>query len=305
MALAPLPECATGKCPAAIDRLEALICRRPHDYTAHYQLGVCYAGLCRKHPLVSPALAAAYLRHSLTLAGEQWGARAAILDQLGHTLLQLSDDAGLREAIARHSEAAALYQTLGLAEEASRAEYNLGNSCCELSEATGEDHWREAILHYRAALASRSRRAAVLTNMATAYRHVNDLANCIRCYRQALATRTVRENPDKRVALENNLGNAFLSLPDADEKLAARNARRALRHFDRALNLSQDSHGRLFGITQYNRAQAYLRLEPRMACGCLQAAEAAFQSCGDRTYSKLIRIQLESLADLNVTHPAR
>jgi tetratricopeptide (TPR) repeat protein len=196
-AVAPNPECATGACEAAIERLEALILRLPHDYTALYQLGVCYAGVCRSHPLVHPGIAAEYLRHSLSLAGEQPGVRAAILDQLGHTLLQLGDPAALRSAIECHSEAAGLYHSRGMAEDGSRTEYNLGNSNCELSELTGEDHWSEAIRHYKAALSSPERRVAVLTNLATAYRQVNDISSCIRCYRRALATKTVRTNPAK------------------------------------------------------------------------------------------------------------
>ncbi|MDR3698282.1 MAG: hypothetical protein P4L56_01525 [Candidatus Sulfopaludibacter sp.] len=296
MSSAQNPACALGDCEASIAVLEQSVCRQPHNYALHYKLGVCYGGLCRSHPLVHPDTAAAYLRQALRLVPEPTGVRAAILDQLAGTLLRIPGDTALREAIDCHLEAARLYRTLGMAEDWSRTEYNLGNSCCDLSERTAEEHWREAIAHYLTSLEIQTREkhaardAAVLINLGTAYRRVHNLDLCINCYRRALRFQATRSNPEKRATLENNLGNAILSLPEPDERTAARNARRALRHFDRAL---RDSRGRALAIAQYNRAQAYLRLDPRQAVECLQSAEAAFQSCGDDRCTQLVHSQLQ------------
>lgn len=292
------PACARGECEGAIALLEQSVQRQPHNYTLHYNLGVCYGGLCRSHPLVHPNTAAAYLRQALRLAPEPAGVRAAILDQLAGTLLQVPGEAALREAIAHHLEAAGLYRTLGMGADWSRTEYNLGNSCCELSESTGEEHWNEAIAHYLASLEVQpgeknpDRDMAAMINLGTAYRRVHNLAGSVRCYRRALRFPAARSNPEKRATLENNLGNAILSLPEPDQRTGARNARRALRHFDRAL---RDSRGRALAIAHYNRAQAYLRLHSPQALACLQSAEAAFHSCGDDRYRQLVRAQLQSL----------
>jgi hypothetical protein len=80
-------------------------------------------------------------------------------------------------------------------------------------------------------------------------------------------------------------------------------ARRALRHFDRALRIqSRDKSSRAYGITQYNRAQAHCRLtqvspggKPKVAVTCLEEALAAFQSCGDDRYLRLVRAQLDRI----------
>jgi tetratricopeptide (TPR) repeat protein len=298
MASAQNPACALGDCEASIAMLEESVCRQPHNYTLHYKLGVCYGGLCRNHPLVHPETAAAYLRQALRLVPKPTGVRAAILDQLAGTLLHMPGETALREAIDHHLEAAGLYRALGMAGDWSRTEYNLGNSCCDLSERTGEEHWREAIAHYLTSLEIQTwekdanRDMAVLINLGTAYRRTGNLDRCIQCYRRALRFHAARSNPEKRASLENNLGNAILSLPEPDEKTAARNARRALRHFDRAL---RDSRGRALAIAQYNRAQACLRLNPDQAVECLQSAEAAFHSCGDDRYTQLVQSQLQSI----------
>jgi len=292
------PACARGDCPGSIALLEQSLQRQPHNYALHYNLGVCYGGLCRSHALVHPDTAAAYLRQALRLAPAPAAVRAAILDQLAETLLQVSGESALREAIDHHREAAGLYRTMGMAADWSRTEYNLGNSCCELSESTAEEHWSEAIAHYLTCLEvqprekSPERHLAVLINLGTAYRRAHDLDRSIQCYRRALRFQAARSNPEKRATLENNLGNTILSLPEPDQSTGARNARRALRHFNRAL---RDSRGRALAIAQYNRAQAYLRLNSPRALACLQSAGAAFQSCGDDRYRQLVESQLQSL----------
>jgi tetratricopeptide (TPR) repeat protein len=308
--------CAAGECEAAINLLEEAVRGHPYDFRLHYRLGLCYGGCCRDHPLVQPDMAIPYLRQALRLAGADPRQRAAVADQLANTLLHsrtMPLHMALRAAIDCHVEAAELYASLELQDEWARVEFNLGNSWCDLSEITGEDHWREAVTHYENALRVRTREkdperyAAVLENLGAAYRRLpgtdaaGNIRKCIQCYRRALCVYAPKTHPEKNATLENNLGNAFLSLPEVDERSAARNARRALRHFERALRIqSRNAHSRVYGITQYNLAQAYFRLARsspgdnlRLAVGSLEAAGAAFQACGEDRYLQVIRIQLE------------
>ena len=263
--------CENRACEKAISLLEEALRQRPIDFTLHYRLGQCYGGLCRRHSLVHSEMALAFLRQALRLARDRPGARAEVLDQLAATLLESGSPARegvLLEAIGYHEEAAGLYRSLGMEEDWGRAEYNLGNSYCELAELTGQELWREAIAHYLAVLEVRTREqdpeayAAVLTNLGTAYRHVPAIGLCIQYYHRALVIYGT-SHPEKTAALENNLGNAFLSLVPTDRATAARNIRRALRHFDRALKLQQpgNSRSRVFEVARQNRARACERLE--------------------------------------------
>jgi tetratricopeptide (TPR) repeat protein len=308
--------CSAGSCEEVIPALEEAIRRRPCDARGYYQLGLCYSGSCQAHGLVSPEMAAAYLRRALDLEDGPALFRASILDALGNTLIRCAGqpaDAALRDAIACHTEAAGIYRAAGNSSDWARTQFNLGNSCCELSESTGEDHWHEAVSHYERSLEVRTRNrdperyAAVLENLGTAYRRLEvgpDGANVkksIDCYRRALRECPCSRHPARNAALQNNIGNAYLSLPQPDEPSAARHARRALRCFGRALRIqAADKHSRAYGITQYNRAQAFLRLartSPRrnalMAVNCLEEAHAAFQSCGERGYAQRIESQLK------------
>jgi tetratricopeptide (TPR) repeat protein len=311
--------CAAGECEKAINLLEAAVRQQPDNFRLHYMLGLCYGGGCRRHSLTHPDMAVPYLRKALRLLGAHKGrARAAVLDELGNTLVHsrnLPRDGALRAAMECHREAAELYESLGSDDDWARAHFNLGNSCCELSEVSGEDHWLEAVSHYRKSLRIRTRdkdpdrHAAVLENLGTAYRRLpagsadRHVKECIQCYRQALRVYALATHPEKNAALQNNLGNAFLSLPETDESTAVRNAWRALRHFDRALRVqSGDKSSRAYGITQYNCAQAYFRLArafPALnlnkAVACLEDACTAFESCGEERYTELIRAQLERI----------
>jgi len=310
--------CAAGDCAASINVLEEAVRHQPYDFGLHYRLGLCYGGCCRSHPAVQPDMAVAYLRQALRLAGDNRGLRAAAAEQLGHTLLhsrELPAQAALRAAIDCYSEAAETYSLIGQTDDWARVQFNLGNCWCELSEATLENHWQEAVACYENALGVRTRgkdperHAAVLENLGTAYRRLagpdtrGNIGKCIRCYRRALGIYGLESHPDKYATLESNLGNAFLSLPQADDGAATRNARRALRHFGCALRVQgRNTRSRAFGITQYNRAQAYFRLSRsspeenlNLAVGCLEAAGAAFQACGEDRYIQLIRAQLERL----------
>lgn len=311
--------CGARDCENAIHLWEKAVGSQPHDYELHFQLGLCYGGLCERHPLVHPDMAVAYLRHALRLTeAAPKRVRVAIVDQLGDTLCHSGSDSGtaaLRAAIECQVEAAEMYQSLGMTEDWGRIQFNLGNSCCDLSEIAGEDHWQEAVFHYRESLRVRTREkdperhAAVLENLGSAYRRLSvsgtgePVKESIRCYRRALRIYAVASRPEKSAALENNLGNAFLSLPDSDRQTNARNARRALRHFDRALGMQSRNKGsRAYGITQYNRAQAYCRMaltsadaNPKIAVLCLEESFAAFQACGDLRYTQLVRAQLERI----------
>jgi tetratricopeptide (TPR) repeat protein len=310
--------CAARNCARAIDLLECVVRAQPGNLPVYYLLGLCYSGTCGfSHPLICPNLAVAYLRRALALLGEDGGiVRATILDALGSALVRGRDAspvAAARTAIECYREAARIYQQCARLDDWARTCFNLGNSLCDLSEMGGEDHWREAVFHYEESLRVRTREkdperhAAVLENLGSAYRSLSggapgdNVKKSIRCYQRALRVYVPASHPDKSAAVENNLGNAYLSLPETDEKTKARNARRALRHFDRALRIqSRDKSSRAYGITQYNRAQANCRLtkaspggNPKVVATCLEEALAAFQSCGDNRHLRLVRAQLD------------
>jgi tetratricopeptide (TPR) repeat protein len=260
-------------------------------------------------------MAVSYLRQAGQLVGPSCPEyRAGVLDLLADTLCRNRNHpapAALREAIDFRREAAGIYQSLGRADDWARTQFNLGNSCCDLSELTGEDHWQEAVSHYRESLRVRTpekdpeRYAAVLENLGSACRRLaggleEHVRESIRCYLRALKLCAADSRSGKRAALQNNLGNAFLSLPGADPHTQIRNARRALLHFDRALHDQlSDRSSRAYGITQYNRAQAYFRLaqippaDPETAIACLREAMTAFQACGEENYTHLVQAQLE------------
>lgn len=307
--------CAAKQCDRAIDLLECAVREQPCNPSLYHSLGLCYGGACGfNHPLICPDLAIPYLRRALALLGQDPGiARAAILDTLGTALVRGQGAAASRSAIECYREAARIYAESALRDDWARAVFNLGNALCDLSEISGEDHWQEAVFHYEESLQVRTREkdperhAAVLENLGTAYRRLSGgvrgdkVKESIRCYRRALRIYAPATHPDKSAALENNLGNAYLSLPGADQKAIGRNAQRALHHFDRALRIQcQDKSSRAYGITQFNRAQAYGCLtspggDPKVAVTCLEEAMAAFQSCGEDRYTQLVRAQLERI----------
>ncbi len=309
--------CGAARCEEVIAALEEAIRRQPADALRLYQLGLCYGGGCRAHSLTSPLMAAEYLKRALNQASAGGLLRASILDALGNTRIRCGDrqrDAALRDAIACHTEASGIYRAAGNFDDWARTQFNLGNSCCELSEATGEDHWGEAVSHYEKALEVRTRKrdperyAAVLENLGTAYRRLPGTASAenvkkaIACYRLALRACPQATHPARNAALENNLGNAFLSMPATAGVAAGRNARLALWHFNHALRIqAAGKHECAYGITQYNRAQAYLRLagsrgrNAEAALDCLEDAYAVFDQCGERRYAELAKKQLAQI----------
>ncbi|HUB77487.1 MAG TPA: hypothetical protein VMB03_01755 [Bryobacteraceae bacterium] len=299
--------CAAERCVEAIEAIEQAVAFQPGDFRLFFRLGVCYSGCCRPHALVHPELSVPYLRQALRLVGSDAGhARAAVLDQLGNALLQRARTEGaesLRDAIETHLAAAEAFRSLGQIDDWARVQFNIGNSYCNLSETTGENHWRRAVEAYEKTLLVRTRSrdpercAAALENLGTAWRQAGDARKSIQCLHRALRISVLLGSTPKCADLHNNLGNAFLSLP----AMTARNALRALRHFDRALNLqAQDAFSRAYGITQYNCAQAHIRLARLSGAGdfqpalkCLHEASRAFHSCGEQRFDQLIRTQLE------------
>ncbi len=312
--------CEARECQKAIDLIEGAARARPGDFSLYYSLGLCYAGACGfRHPLICRDLAICYLRRALALLPLDRGImRATVLDALGTALVRGRDapQAGAAaEAIDCYREAARIYEKFSRLDDWARTLFNLGNTCCDLSEITGESHWSEAVIQYEACLRVRTlekdaeRHAAVLENLGSAYRRLPEagpgvnVKKSIRCYQHALRIYTPATHPDKSAALRSNIGNAYLSLPQTDEKTRVRNARRALRHFDRALRIqSRDKHSRAYGITQYNRSEALRRLartspdgNPEIEVDCLEEALAAFESCGDERCARLVCAQLERI----------
>jgi tetratricopeptide (TPR) repeat protein len=305
--------CAAADCEHAVDLLEKAVRIQPADYQLHYWLGVCHSGGCRRHGYTDPDLAVEYLRQALRLArGATPLGRAAILAALGNTCLDshsLKRTEAVRTSIECHRQAAQIYHGLGQAEAWAREKFNCGNACCELSELAGEDHWQEAISCYEGALTVRTRErnperyASVLENLGTAYRqlpagdHGRNVRTSIGCYRHALRICGRATHPARNAALHGNLGNAYLSLPASDETARERNARRALRHFERALHTPGcDRDSRQYAINQHNRAQAYLRLSDfEASMDCLQEAYRVFMACGEEIYARRIRAQMENI----------
>lgn len=309
--------CAGKDCVRAIDLLECAVRAQPGNISLHYSLGRCYSGACGfRHPLICSSLAAGYLRHALALLGEDGGiVRATILDALASALVRGEDAsrvAAAKAAIGCYRESARIYEECARLDDWARTIFNLGNTLCDLSEISGEDHWQDAVSCYEGSLRIRTRErdperhAAVLENLGSAYRRLSgngaghNIKKSIKCYQRALRIYGAATHPNKSAALQNNLGNSYLSLPETDEKTKARNGRRAVRHFDRALRIqSRDKTSRDYGITQFNRAQAYSRLmqtsaagDPEVMVTCLEEALAAFQFCGDDRYERLVRAQL-------------
>jgi tetratricopeptide (TPR) repeat protein len=312
--------CDARNCESAINLIEAEVRAQPCNPSLYYSLGLCYSGACGfSHPLICQDLAICYLRRALSLLKEDRGmGRATTLDALGTALVRGRDApsaAAATAAIDCYREAARIYEKCGRLDDRARTLFNLANTNCELSEITGEDHWREAVYQYEESLQVRTlekdpeRHAAVLENLGSAYRRLSagdpgeNVTKSIRCYQRALRIYAPATHPDKSAGLHNNIGNAYLSLPQTDEKTTARNALRALHHFDRALRIqSRDKSSRAYGITQYNRSEAHHRLaqiaaagNPKAAVTCLEEALSAFQSCGDDRYARLVRSQLKRI----------
>jgi len=311
--------CARQQCEEAIGLLEEAVCAQPGNAELYYELGFCHSGGCRHHRLVDPDMAEEYLRHALSLAGAPAARllRAKALGALGNTLVanrKGSQTARLRQAIASHQEAAAIYGSSGgLRDEWAREEFNQANVWCDLPEAEFPEKWAEAVKHYENALQARTkskdpkRYAATVMNLGTALRQLPagdravNVLKAIRCYRGALRVYTASKFPAKNANLCNNLGNACLSCPAHDERAEKRHARHALRHFEHALRASggRDDPGQ-YALVQYNRGCAYLRLgvTPENVAGaiaCLADAYHCALTSGHAEIARLAKTQMNTM----------
>ena len=277
--------CHEEHCPEAIDLLEAALRMRPADMRLHERLGLCYSGGCRAHGYASPEVAVAYLRHALALAGPapvDAPLQARILDTLGNTYARMRRFAG---AVECHQRASELYLAAGALEDWAREQFNLANTWCE----TGQ--WFEAIACYRRAIRVRTRErdprrwAAAMENLGSAYRELRQYGDAIACYRSALRVYTISAWPLQNAALHNNLGNIYLAMA------GTRQARRALRHLDRALAVRTRELSPLdYAVTQFNRGHALARLlMPEGAARCFGEAQECFAAAGQAENAELSR----------------
>jgi hypothetical protein len=136
--------------------------------------------------------------------------------------------------------------------------------------------------------------AATLQNLATAYREVpsgdrhQNVRRAILCSFGALRIYRAAGIKVNCAALHNNIGNAYLSLPAASAAVALRSIRRALRHFERALETrTRDDRPLEYAATQLNRGEALLRLAYlgthealAFSEACFLEAAECFASCG-------------------------
>jgi tetratricopeptide (TPR) repeat protein len=303
--------CRTRQCEDAISDLEDLLRSEPANAELHHQLGICYSGVCQPHSQVSSGMAISYLRQALSLAGPAPSPlRSRYLDSLGNLYLHDRQPAAAMPFL---QEAAAIYRKLGRLGEWAREEYNLGNACCDMPLSQMPQKWQQAVVHYRHALAIRTREhdpihhAATLQNLGTAYRELAcgdravNVRMAIACYLGALRIYKRADFPAKYGGLHNNLGNAYLSLPGPPPAVR-RNLRRALVHFNRALQIrSRASKPYDYAATQFNRGQAYLKraqFDPadlKKAVSCFREARECFLLCQDATMAALAKSGLERI----------
>ncbi|MBK7930051.1 MAG: hypothetical protein IPJ98_22045 [Bryobacterales bacterium] len=263
--------CSAQQCEDAISLLEAAFAGQPCNAELCHQIGICYSGACRRHSLVNLSMAAAYFGRALELVDTRGSGavRARYLDSLGNAR-RAGHQAG--EAQTLLEEAARIYRDLGMEEDWARTEYNLGNVCCELAGAGDPTSWERAVAHFAQALHVRTERddpvrfAATAQNLGTAYRELpsgdrgDNLRHAIGCYSAAFRACVALHLAGRCADLHNNLGNAYLHLPDSPAA-PCKNVKRALRHYARALRFrNKSSRPHDYAVTQFNRGQGYLLL---------------------------------------------
>lgn len=268
--------CSLLQCEKAIPWREQACFLRPGDPDIHCQLGFCYSGTCCAHNLVSADIAIYHFRRALSeLTAEEDGpARAEVLSALGNTYSSSpgNSKSDLSLAVDCHRQAAAFYWAAGRPEDWAREEHNLGNCWCELPEVESSEKWLKAIEHYQRALAVRTRSrmpeqySATLQNLGTAYRElkIGDRAKNIRlaieCYHEALRALHHLYCTPKQFNLQNNLGNAFLSLAQLGNH-PLKNAQRAVHHFNHALALrSRNDSPCDYALAEFNLSTVFLEL---------------------------------------------
>lgn len=308
--------CRGGRCVGAISGLEELVRDQPSNPELNYQLGICYGGVCRLHELVSVPFSISYFERAVSLIDSSAPPvlRAQYLDSLGNAYLQ-----GRRPeaAIPLLIEAAELYAALGEKDDWAREQHNLGNAFCDVSEATLPRKWQHAAEHYERALTVRTRQrdplryAATIQNLGTAYRErpdgdrASNLRKAIGCYRRAMLVYRSGDFPERQAAVHNNLGNAYLCLPGSPQT-TRRNLRRALRHFERALETRQREHRPCdYAATQLNRGYAYAKQAELdhgtgvyEAVRCFREAEECFLACQDSPHAAAAHSELARMESL-------
>jgi tetratricopeptide (TPR) repeat protein len=314
--------CEARRCGEAILLLERALRDQSGNAELYHQIGICYSGACRSHPLVSLPLAIPYLMRAVSLIGTTGPAtlRAKYLDSLGNVYLANHQP---EEAILRLEEAARMYRGLGLEDEWAREQYNLGNACCDLPKVEAPEKWARAVQHYRNALQVRTRQhdplrfAATMQNLGTAYRELPspdrnfNVRRAIDCYCAAMRIYAHAQLREKCAALQNNLGNAYLCL-SAGPVTTRKYVHRAVRYFAKSLEIrSKNQRPCDYAVTQFNRGQGYLRLaaiEPgdglRQAAECLQEAVEGFILCGNSAHAEIARAQLSLFAPFPHSHGA-
>lgn len=295
--------------------LESAFAGRPADAQLSHQIGICYSGACRMHDLVSLPLAAAYFERGIEILGPEapLDRLAAGLEALGRTLISNGE---LGRALTVLERIASLYRRMDSAKEWARAEYNLGNLCCDLAAGGARLRWEEAVRHYQNALTVRTEQAdpahfaSTAQNLGTAYRempgagHEENVRRAIAWYYAAFRACFRAHLPQKRADLHNNLGNAFLDLATSTHS-AGKNANRAIGHFTRALRLRNKTDRPCdYAVTQFNLGQSFLRLagshpaeSARRAAACFHEALDGFLLCGDTGHADLARKRLAEVEE--------
>jgi tetratricopeptide (TPR) repeat protein len=311
-------KCGQRQCEEAIGLLEEAVRIQPGNARLYYQLGFCHSGGCRHHRLVDPDMAEECLRHGLSLVGRSAEPllRAKILDALGNTLVESRkgpQTGRLREAIAYHQEAAAIYGSSELPDEWAREEFNQANVWCDLLDSEFPEKWTEAAKHYENALRVRTkdrdpkRYATTVMNLGTALRQLPagdrsaNVLKAIRCYHAALRIYTLEASPSQFANACNNLGNACLTCPARGGAAKRRHVRYALRHFEQALEVwTRAEHPYYCALAQYNRGCAYFRLAAspenvEKALVCLTDAYECALSCGHTEIARLAKAQVDRM----------
>jgi tetratricopeptide (TPR) repeat protein len=192
--------------------------------------------------------------------------------------------------------------------------------CCELAETGDPSMWEQAVRHYSSALCVRTEKvdpvrfAATAHNLGTAYRELPsgdraaNLRNAIGCYCTAFRVYIGAHLAEKCADLHNNLGNAYLNLPDPPAA-PCKNIRRALRHYALALRVRTKKNRPCdYAVTQFNRGQGYLLLAACDCVGNVQPAATCFREaldgfllCGDGTNAEMVTRRLADLERLSST----
>lgn len=317
--------CERKRCAEAVDLLETAASLEPQNPLIHYELGFCYSGGCGMRPLPQPELAVDHLRAALRQAETSTSSllRARILRALGNayrSAFNLPATTRLLSAIDCSRRAATLYRKRYEDEASAREQFNEANAWCDLPEEEFPKKWEQAVALYQEALEVRTRRrdperfAATIHNLGTAYRELksgdrsHNIAKAIACYHEALRARAAEANaaPLKLAGLQNNLGNAYVTLAEIDQPRAAKHALRALRHFDRALRVyTRSGHPCDYGATQFNRGHAFLlalasgaEVALEKAAICFREAEECFALCGRDDLQKIARKRFDQLRPL-------